>query len=98
MMAWTPDRAPQTNPLRSGLAADASYDREAIRKDVDYMDNDQQNPPAETKWWEVRLALGVGSFGSGWVVLGWGAEVFLFSFKVRAPSSIMILYVYVNNK
>ncbi len=54
MMAWTPDRAPQTNPLRSGLSADASYDRAGNREGIDYMDSDQQNPPAETKWWEVR--------------------------------------------
>ena len=42
LAAWTPDRAPQTNPGRSGLSADASFDRAIIRADTDYMDNDQQ--------------------------------------------------------
>ena len=50
MMAWTPDRAPQTNHLRSTLSTDASFGRESIREGTDYMDDDQQNPPARTKW------------------------------------------------
>lgn len=50
MSAWTGDRRPETNPGRLSWNMDASYNREGIRT-VDYMDYDQQNPPAQTEWW-----------------------------------------------
>lgn len=51
MAAWSGDRRPETNKARLEFNMDASFSREGIRT-VDYMDFDQQNPPAVTEWWK----------------------------------------------
>ena len=88
-MAWTPDRGPQTNPLRSGLSADASYDRAGLRTGIDYMDDDQQNPPAATKWWEVR------ALDARW--LGWGVFVYKYGVYVYMGDYLLTRSVCVDN-